>query len=380
MTDGFFDTGMGKRWLNLVAALKMYEKTIPVGVTNSTNLLMPFYNGTSHILQGRDIRAEEYKGGKNVCLIPEEFAQRNNLKVGGSVHLQLYYANYKTSAGAEFLLGGRSINYNFLNAKGEPYPVFEDGYYTIAGIYETQSGFSSYTYSLGENEVIIPQLSVKNSDRDNIASFGPMQGYNTSFQIPNGEINQFLAAWKQYGTDQLEISFYDKGYSKLESGMRNMNNLSLILLIAGLGMVASVLIFFCYLFIAKQRKRTAIERSLGLSRRKCMMSLLTGLLLVIVIGSVAGTAAGAGMTKVIAGSTAYRSYYNTHYGDAAVSTGTADTSGQAGSIQYDFPQMAGLSAGLAAAVSLAGMTVSVIMIGFNLNKEPLALLSTAEKD
>lgn len=382
VTEGFYQTSIGKRWLELVNAIKMFTNTIPVMATNSTNLILPFYNGNNFISRGRDISAEEYKSGKNVCLISNGFAIANHLNLGGSVHLQLYYANYKTPPAVDFNTNGRGYSYGLLNAQGKSYPVFEDAKYTIIGIYSSQAGFSDGEYALGKDQVIIPQVSVKNSDKNNIIAFKPMMGYNTSFEIPNGEVQNFLAAWKKYGTDQLTITFYDKGYSQLQSGMKNMKNLSLILFVAGLGMVVSVLIFFCYLFITRQRKRTAIERSLGLSKRKSALSLLSGILLIIIISTLAGSFAGAAMTKYIAKATEYKSYYDTEYG-----SGAAESAGAKGAnskenyeLTYELTTMIEISAGMAEAVIVTGFAVSAIMTDMSLRKEPLKLLSTIEKE
>lgn len=283
----------------------------------------------------------------------------------------------------EFLIdGGRGVNYNLLDAKGEIYPVFEDSNYVIVGIYDTLSGFSSRDYEIGQNEVIIPQLSVKNSDKNNIASFGPMRGFNTSFQIPNGDIEKYLTAWEKYGTDKLEITFYDKGYSQLQSGIKNMKNMSMIFFIAGVVMVLSVLIFFCHLFIAKQKRRTAIERSLGLSKRKCGMSLLWGILLLIIIGSLIGSVTGTVLTKEIAQKAQYKSYYNTRYGSTVVNTGMEKTSDKTETkgMEYDLRTSVEVSIGVAVLITFVGLTISVIMISINLKKEPLELLGSSGKE
>lgn len=43
------------------------------------------------------------------------------------------------------------------------------------------------------NEIIIPRSSIENSDSENIAQAGPMKGYTTSFEIPNGTMEH----WKR---------------------------------------------------------------------------------------------------------------------------------------------------------------------------------------
>ena len=78
---------------------------VPVGGTNSTNLLMAFYTGETYICQGRDITQEEYEKGERVCLISRDMVSdgdengRNAWKVGGEITLPLYCANYESARG-----------------------------------------------------------------------------------------------------------------------------------------------------------------------------------------------------------------------------------------------------------------------------------------
>ncbi|MGB4657849.1 MAG: FtsX-like permease family protein [Mobilitalea sp.] len=376
ITEGFYETAIGKRWLTLIDSEELWADTIPVTATQNTNLLMSFYSGETYIYKGKDISEEEYGIGKKVCLISRKFARINNLEVGESIHLPLYYANYADSAGGDFRLKGGGAIYNVLNAKGEVYPVFEDSNYFITGIYDVSPGSMGGRYGIGNNEVIIPKSSIKNSDENNILDFRPMKGYNTSFQIANGQIENFLAAWKKYGTEELEITFYDRGYSQLQAGMNNMKSLSRIFSVAGLILVFLVIVFFCNMFITKQRKRTAIERSLGLSKKQCMRSLLSGILLLIVIGSVLGCSLGVLLTNKVSKETGYKSYYDYTYGNTALSSEKEDTK----AMDSDLPTMVKVSLGMEGIILLIGISISFVMISSNLKKEPLELLATSGKE
>ena len=94
-------------------------RTIPVQPTDGTKLLMYFYNGEAQITEGRDITEEEYEDGAKVCLIPEMLAMRLGKKVGDTLTLPLYYADYSQAVGDAFMLGTRShVSVNLLNAEG----------------------------------------------------------------------------------------------------------------------------------------------------------------------------------------------------------------------------------------------------------------------
>ncbi len=285
VTEGFYDTPRGKAWLNLIHSVEWSKYTVPVIATQKTKLLMPFFDGDAWIAEGRDISQEEYENGDKVCLVEKNFAVNNNLTVGGSLRLPLYIADYQTPA---WYVGG----WENINAKGEMYPVFEDSAYTIAGIFQTLtiSDVATSYYDIAQNTVVIPSASVKNSDENNIVGMGPMKGYTTSFEIPNGKIDEFTAAWEKQGIPNLEINFYDRGYTKIKAGLDDMMNTASVLLAAGAVITLLILVLFCHLFITKQRKRTAIERSLGMSKNKCIASLLTGILVIVIPACLIGSA------------------------------------------------------------------------------------------
>jgi hypothetical protein len=79
-------------------------------------------------------------------LLPYKLAQRNKLKVGDTVELPLYLADYRYEPSKAFMSGngmadgGSIISYTLLNAKQEPYPVFERNTYKIVGIYNPKGG------------------------------------------------------------------------------------------------------------------------------------------------------------------------------------------------------------------------------------------------
>lgn len=380
VTEGYYDTPRGQRWQELMKGLDKFLQTFPVVPTNATGLLMDFYNGNAHIIDGRDISDEEYEAGSKVCLVQQGFAKDNDLAVGDVLPLPMYYANYRLAASQTFQPnGGAGINFGLLDAQGKSYPVFEDGKYTIVGIYEASG--SSYLVSgfeSAKNMVVIPALSVENSDENNIVAYGPMQAYNTSFEIPNGTINKFVEEWNRQSVDGLEIQFYDKGYSQLKDGLDRMRTVSLILLIIGAAVMVLVLTFFTYLFISKNKKRTAIERTLGFGRGKSFASLLSGMLLLSVLGTIAGSIIGysfgesaMNLTTSAANEAAFDLLYSNW----------VNNSDKVAEVQINI-QPIGSSIFIAIAVVIFIISVLFASVGIlrNLKHEPLALLSKREDE
>lgn len=293
VTDGFFETERGRRWLKMEQYQDLAMHTIPVQPTDGTCLLMHFYNNEARITEGRDITEKEYKEGAKVCLVPGNLAMRLGKKLGDTLTLPLYYADYSRSVGEASALGtaGASLA-NILNAKGEVYGVFNEQEYKIVGIYAAEDKGSG-AYSAGENEVVIPWNAVpEDCWENNIVGWYPMKGSTTSFQIPNGTIQEFQEKWDSLGIDELEIRFYDMGYTQLQENLQNRKLMSVVFLASGCVMAVMILFFFSSLFITGQRERIAVERLMGRTKRQCTVSILTGMLLLSAAGCIVGSTAG----------------------------------------------------------------------------------------
>lgn len=265
---------------------------------------------------------------------------------------------------------GCGISFSLLDANGKAPEVFEDGQYSIVGIYEVNPGAESLDYNVGTDELIVPMNSIKNRD-NNILAYGPMTGSTTSFQIPNGTIDSFMKEWEKSGVSDLEITFYDRGYSILENGIENMKYMSFILLAVGIGMSISLLFLYSHLLITNQKQRTAIERSLGVSKKQCGMSLLFSIVLVLFVGSVLGSAIGGMLSTKIGASDINHLYYDTTYSNIAdVETGVD-------SVEENSNQSLILIISISCAcfIILTGVIISISKIKRILNCEPMKQLS-----
>lgn len=379
VTQGFYDTPRGQRWLELAKAMEMLEHTIPVIPTDSTGLLMSFYNGNSTIIDGRDISEKEYNDGDLVCLISQEFAKMHGYAIGDTVPIALYYADYRDSASRDFPPDGLPVGNpnHMLNAEGKCYSVFESHPYTIVGIYnEINKSSSSNGYDMAGYGVVIPGASVKNSDQNNILDYGPMKGYNTVFQIPNGSIESYMQNWEKQNTSGLVLTFYDKGYTQIKDGLTQIKQIALAMFITGFLITILILLFFCNLFIGKQKKRTAIERSLGMGKKDCTVSLLTGVMAVVLLGGTVGTFLGAilsGFAIQILTALTNGAQYSTAFSNWAHSVANTDAA--------QIPKsMASPLVALAcwAFIVLLALSIAMLQIRGNLKSEPLKLLSSRD--
>lgn len=367
ITDDFYTTEIGNRFIEYAKSLDRGKFAIPVTGTNATILLMPFYNKSAYIQEGRDITEQEYDNGDKVCLIPRKLAKENELNIGDSMQLRLYFADYRSSASERF--DGSYIA--DINSEGEAYSVFEDSTYTIVGIYNMTSFESNRSYSLAEKEVIIPSKSIKNSDENNIVNFGPLKGSMASFRIPNEYKEEFIVQWEALGIEQLDINFYDRGYSKLKVGMENMKKLSLMMIIFGAVVVIFVLILFSNIFISKEERRIAIERSLGMKKSKCMLTIILSISIILILGSILGGSIG--------GAVSFRTYQNnidsTHY-EMLYSSGSVEsgTDEDERNIEEDTKLVMLISLLSMISVIFIGEGILLNQISRKLRLEPMVLL------
>ena len=368
VTAGFYDSPIGRRWLNIIATWDNLRHTFPVTGTSDIYLMMAFYNGNAYISRGREFTEEEYARGDRVCLVSEVFAKREGLVIGDQLPLALQYANYRRTAGRSFATNTAAA-FTLVNAKGEIYPIFEEGNYKIVGMYGGQSGLRD-EYGLGYNEIIIPSRSVKHSDVDNILESGPMAGSNTSFRIENGTIDEYMEKWNKLQIPNVEITFYDRGYSELEANINNMKYIARLLIVMGVTMVLMVLAYFSWLFILKQKERTAVERCLGFRKRHSFVSLFSGIFLLILVGSVCGSVAGSYLSGEIAGKLERKTYYDKTFGNSA---GT--DAGDMDEASYERVDPLKASAECALVIVAVGTMISAVGIYANLRKEPMKMLA-----
>ena len=372
VTDGFYETERGKRWLKLALFQDLQMRTIPVQPTDGTCLLMHFYNGEAQITEGRDITKEEYAQGAKVCLIPENLAVQLSMDLGDKLNLPLYYADYSSSVGnASVLGGGGPYLYQILNAKGEIYDIFNEQKYEIVGIYKAEDKGSG-SYSAGQNEVVIPWNALpENCWADNIVGVAPMTGATTSFQIPNGTIEKFQEKWEEQGIDDLEFRFYDMGYTQLQEGLENRKLMSVVFLVSGCAMAVMILCFFSNLFITGQRERITAERLVGRTKRQCAASILTGMLILSAAGCIAGSAGGWLASEKAAENMGDTLEFDRTYSDNAVAD--AEPAEEAEPPGIMLPCVTG------AVLLAASAAVSAGYMGRTLRKEPLKMLGEIEE-
>lgn len=365
------------QWAKQVENISGYFTALP---TNSLELLPSWHNGNIALQMGREITQEEFDSGAMVCMVPKEFADKNLLRVGDKVKLPFMCSVY---ADLNIFAGGLSWGISLLDADCEFYEPFFEGEYEIVGLVDV---VPRYDVEAGRDVFIIPAKSVTASDEGHMVYGGHMSSNTTSFQIPNGSIEKFntvLHATLGTSIDDLTITYDDRGYSEIRKSLDNSRKMAFLLLLGGVMAALSIVALLLYFFVAKEKKRTAIERSLGMTKRQCRVSLLAGLMILTVVATGVGSIGGMlSLDKVrepqaVAETAEERDsqyIYDTSYSPWAASRDLAEKA----EITVETPMY--VSYVTPVCLNLLVLALALIVMANSFRIDPIYLLSTREKE
>ncbi|MEZ3467181.1 MAG: hypothetical protein K1W40_01565 [Schaedlerella sp.] len=300
VTEDFYGTEEGIRWEKIAGMLKLcYESMLPVTPVSDLQLLRPFHDGDAVLEEGREIDPSEYESGAKVCLVPQKFAKQNDLRTGDHFPLQFYFADYQYPL-CQVGLGNGGLDMEALDAGGNVLEPFQESEYEIIGIYSYPVVLTSDPHAFVNNQIFVPENFITEDFQDHVVGRGPMQAYNTSFCIKNGSAARFLEEFSKLPESSLlEIEFDDGGYEAFASRMKNTRIVAAVLFFAGFALLLATIAFLMYFMIWKQKRRTAVERALGMTNRQCAVSLLSGIVLLTAVCGTAGAAIGMQMDRAV---------------------------------------------------------------------------------
>ncbi len=289
VTPGYYDEGGAfEAWRSLTTENEMKKLTHPVLPVSDPNLLT-FHRRNIANIRGREITEEEYASGARVCMVAKEFAQKNLLYEGDKITLPLIGSLYGYQEINEF---GSTTRFSLpvqhlLDAQGKPLEPFFEAEYEIVGIFDPRYRCEELTYS---DLIIVPSRSIEGSDEGHILYAGAMDDSNTSFMIPNGSIEEFDAALREAvpEAERLDIYYDDMGYARSVENLNDAKKTAALLFAVGVLAAGAIIALLLYFFVVMEKKRTAVERSLGMTKGQCRISLMAGLMVL----SLAATAIG----------------------------------------------------------------------------------------
>ena len=310
VTDDFYEEGgRGQNWLRWANTIHQYEKYFPVLPVDRLHMIPVFQEHRAYLSEGREITQEEYDSGALVCMVPEKTRRKNAWNIGDKLSLPLICSLYGPDTAMRSIpaVGDYEatvftlLTFSPINADGKDYEAFWEAEYEIVGSYRLLQETGVYLDGdIFPDTILIPQNSVRASDENNIAGYNYFDGKTVTFQIENGTIDEFDAALRAAvpQAEDLVINYNDNGYTDLMESLQGTRAAAQLLFIVGLFAAIAILLLLLYFFVVKEKKRTAVERSLGMSKRQCRMSLLTGILVLTILAATLGTLGGAGAMQL----------------------------------------------------------------------------------
>lgn len=268
--------------------------------TNDVTSVPAFHLGSAALTEGRLITKEEYEKGANVCLVSEEMVKNQKWKIGDKLDMKLFESEYIPEDRA-WVLGDQPI-YDAAET-----PFVEEGEYEIVGIYSRyptagNAELAPNTLEILPYNIYIPTKSISKERKQEELL---IHGSTFSVKLKNGRVEDFLADMEDKGlTERKEgryepkFTFYDQGYSAVESGLRSMNSTAKLLLLLSSVLLLVVCILVAYFFWQNQRQTVGIFRLLGGTKKQAVLAVLHCALAITVLGAAAGGILGCGVTNL----------------------------------------------------------------------------------
>ena len=295
VTEDFWEPGgKGEAWEYWTHYREGGDHLFTAAPVDDLQLLPAFQSHKAYLSQGREITAEEFASGAAVCMLPDAVFISAGLEFGDKISFSMLNSVY--GAPADDYSAALWFGQSPFNAQGEFYKPFWEAEYEVVGTYSVAGLADALRKGMIANDmVVIPAKSVHASDENNIAYYGTLKSGQTTFLLPNGSIDAFETALHEAVPDWegFEITYNDNGYEEIMGSLRSAWITAILLLAVGFLSALATLLLLLYFFIVKQKKRTAIERSLGMSKRQCRVSLISGILALTVLSSAVGSAGAA---------------------------------------------------------------------------------------
>lgn len=304
--DVFLNSSEGAKYKKLIENCKFINESANIISVDNINAIPHFNQKNAFVIDGREITAEEYNQGKNVCVISWQYAALNELNVGDEINLSLANGKYGYALSSNVLktsLNRRASTRPFPSSSsitGEalwflrenPYmPInYKEQSFEIVGIYQPPE-FGILEFMLSPNTIYVPKKSVDLStiEENDVA----MQYFNQiptslySLIIPNDRFDEFKAELAEKGIDKYFI-YYDQGYSAVKNVLKIMAQNALIILAVGFIIWILVLIFFILLYIVREKKVAGIMLSLGIGAKRAFLHLLISCMLLAIPSTIMG--------------------------------------------------------------------------------------------
>lgn len=275
--DGFAEAAiLNSEWEKYISDLEISYNTFPTVGVDSLDDLAHFARGGAMITSGRAFSDAETADGEKVCIISEELALRNSLKIGDRIDV----AYYPTPDGEQF---------NPANPAPAVYggdEICEAISYEIVGIYRKGDPWAVTDYqNFTPNTIFVPKNSI------NAPYAEPVGGLFTLFVLENGTMEAFAHDVAEAGFDEY-LFFDDNGWSDMQRGISEYGESANKIVPLGFAVWSVVIALFLLLYPARLGRELDTMDSLGATRVGRIGFVLASSSIILFAGSVLGFGAG----------------------------------------------------------------------------------------
>lgn len=306
-TEDFWETDAGAYFREAAEIEKVNANALTILATEDLSLYRPFYNGGVYISDGRNFFAEDYEYGNKVCLVSRALAEFNGWEIGDKLDFSFFEAAYGFNGEASDVMSYYEPLVEVWNEETSAYELkiedsfFDEGQFEIIGFYDgkvTKSPFmDDIQYDMEEGidrtVVIVPKKSVQNQPEV------PLSQYNTTILLDDEQTMYFMSDMEASGLleqakGQYQISFeiFDQGLGGIKQSLRQLDTVSRMTLYLACAAAVVVIVLLSALTVLQSRRQIATLRSLGVKKGQISAAVLSGMLLVCLLGAIVGGVLG----------------------------------------------------------------------------------------
>lgn len=302
-TEDFWETEAGAYFRDAAEICKINGSALTVVSTEDMSAYLPFHQGGVYLSQGRNFTEEDYANGNKVCIVSKYLADQNGWKIGHKLDMFFFEANYGFNVQSEAVASYYEPLEEHYDSTTDTYSLemtdrfFDEGTFEIVGFYSGNVTFSDFSKDIQYTKdegidrriIFVPQASVENQPDV------PLSKYNTSVLLDDELFIYFMSDMEtsglleqQKGRYQLKFDIYDQGLGAMKQSLRQLDVTSKMVLYVACAVAITVIILLSVLTILQNRKQIAILRSLGVEKKQIPMAVLSGFLIICLLGAIIG--------------------------------------------------------------------------------------------
>jgi len=310
--EEFLSSEKGQKWNRWIEECQITLSSLKMNFTGNLDSILLFNQDLAYITEGRTFTEQEYSEGAKVCIISAETAKDSGIKVGDKINFNFWSNGYTLYQDDNKQIWQHA-------PFGDGCGFIEEGTFEVIGIYKAENVWNENEFFLTPNNAFAPKRSIEKPISLELPEFlqiqydeekgtydFPLTGQfqsisNThSYVIKPGHIEAFEKEMESLGYGGM-FYYYDQGYSMISPILDSLRESTSLLMYVSVAVWAVILSAFFIIMASRSRKTAGIMMSLGTKRNQIFVHMLSMLICVIIISSLAGGITGYFMYDGIVG-------------------------------------------------------------------------------